>query len=104
VRARGRFGERLRRHDAIGHDHRGGMRLEQALDVAGDGAGLVGADDLDAVGMREVEVPDDRGSLRRLTPYRRAAFAPGYPGKRQRLAVIVMQPRDVDLQHPAAKR
>ena len=39
-----------------------------------------------------------------LAAHRRAAFAAGYPGERQRLAVVVMQPRDVDLQHPAAMR
>ena len=40
----------------------------------------------------------------RFTAHGRAAFAPGNPGERQRLAVVVMQPRDVDLQHPAAKQ
>ena len=33
-----------------------------------------------------------------------AAVAPGDPGERQRLAVVVKQPRDADLRHPAAMR
>ena len=104
VRARRRVDQRRRRRDAVGDDHRGRARLEQALDEAGDDAGLVGADDLDAVGMGEVEVADQRGRGRGLAPHRGAAVAPGDPGERQRLAVVVMQPRDVDLQHPAAMR
>ena len=94
--------ERLRRRDAVGDDHRRRMRLEQALDESGDDAGLVGADDLDRIGVGEVEVADQRRGSRGLAAHRRAAFAPGHPGERKRLAVIVMQPRDVDLKHPAA--
>ena len=37
-------------------------------------------------------------------PHGSAALAARHPGERQRLAVVVMQPRDVDLQHPAAMR
>ena len=54
--------------------------------------------------MGEVEVADQRGARRGLAPHHAAAFAPGDPGERQRLAVVVMQPRDVDLKHPAAMR
>jgi len=92
---------RRRRH-TVGDDHRCGRELEQLLDEAGKRAGLVGADDLDAVGVGEVEVTDQRGGLGCFAPHRGAAFAPGDPGERERLAVVVMQPRDVDLQHPVA--
>ena len=89
---------------AVGDDHGRGLGFEQALEVAGERAGLVRPYDLDAVGMGEVEVADDRGGRGRFAAHRRAAFASGDPGERQRLAVVVMQPRDVDLQHPAAKQ
>ena len=79
-------------------------RLEQTLDEAGDDAGLVGADHLDGIRMGEVEVPDQRGGGDGFAAYRRAAITPRHPGERQRLAVVLMQPRDVDLKHPAAMR
>jgi hypothetical protein len=99
---RRRFDERLRRRHAVGDDHRRWRCLEQALDMGGDAARLVGADDLDAVRMGEVEVADQGSGLRRFTPHGSAALAARQPRERQGLAIVVMQPRDVDLQHPAA--
>src|SRR6185312_10090645 len=101
--ARRAFDQRLWRGHGVGDDDRGGMGLEQPPYVSAEGARLVGADDLDAVGMGEVEVADEGGGLRGFAPHGGAAFAARYPGERQRLARVVMQPRDVDLQHPAAK-
>ena len=93
-----------RRRDAVGDDHRRGRELEQPLDASGKRAGLVGADDLDAVGVGEVEMADQRSGLRGFPAHGSAAFAACYPGERERLARVVMQPRDVDLQHPAPTR
>ena len=81
-----------------------GVRLEQALDEAGDDADLVGAEDLDPVRMGEVQVPDQRRrppQPRAAPPCRRRARD---PRERQRLAVVVKQPRDAELRHPAAIR
>ena len=104
VGARRGLHQRRGRRDAIGDDDRRRMRFKQALGEAGDDGGLVGADDLDRVRMREVEVADQRGCGHRLAAHGRAAFPPGHPGERERLAVVLMQPRDVDLQHPVARR
>ena len=39
-----------------------------------------------------------------LAAHDRAPFAPADPGERERLAVVLMQLRDADLEHPAAMR
>ena len=54
--------------------------------------------------MGEVEVADQRSGRSRLAPDRRRGLAPGNPREREGLAVVVMQPRDVDLVHRAAMR
>ena len=105
VRVRSRLcQQRRRRLDAVGEDQRRGRRREQPIGERGDRSGLVDADDLDAVRMREIEVADQRRRRGRLAAHRGAAFAPGDPGERKRLAVVLMQLRDVDLEHPAAMR
>ena len=90
--------------DAVGEDQRRGRRREQPVGERGDRSGLVDADDLDAVRMREIEVADQRRRRGRLAAHHGPAFAPGGPGERKRLAVVLMQLRDVDLEHPAAMR
>ena len=96
--------QRRRRLDAVGKDQRRGRRSEQPIGECGDRSGLVDADDLDAVRMREVEVADQCRCRGRLAAHHGPAFAPGGPGERKRLAVVLMQLRDVDLEHPAAMR
>ena len=94
---------RRRRH-AVGEDEGRGRGSEQPVGEPGERARLEGADHLHAVRVRDVQVADQRRGGRRFAAHRCAPFAPGYPGKRKRLAVILMQLRDVDLQHPAAMR
>jgi len=107
------YGAQSRIADQIGKDHHrrpGGDQPRGELAAARRVAaarrlGLDGADDLDAVGVGEVEVADQRGGRCRLAPHRgSAAFTPADPGERERLAVVLMQPRDVDLEHRAATR
>ena len=47
-------------------------------------------------------MPDQRRSRHGFAAHRGAAIAPRDPGERERLAVVLMQPRDVDLKHPVA--
>ena len=97
--------------DAVGDDHatvaamrpreHGASTRLEPIEVLG----LVGAEDLDPVGVGEVEVADQAAAACAASRrHRGAAFAPGDPGERQRLAVVVKQPRDADLQHAAAMR
>ena len=72
--------------------------------LGGEQRRLVGAEHLNAVRMSEIEVADQRRRCGRFAAHRGACFAPGDPDERERLAVVVMQLRDVDLQHRAAKR
>ena len=61
--------------------------------------------DLDAVGMDEIEVPYERGDTGAVAPkLGRAAALSADPGEAELVAIVVIQLRDADLQHEAARR
>jgi hypothetical protein len=64
-----------------------------------------GAEHLDAVWMNQVEVADKGRCINDVAADQRAATAlAAYPGQAELLAIILMQPRDADLEHWAATR
>ncbi len=78
---------------------------ELALLERGEVRDLVVAEDLDAVGMDEVEMAYERGGVGAVAPEPgRAARFSAEPGEPELVAIIVIQLRDADLQHGAARR
>ena len=81
-------------------------RLEElGLPECGEVGDLVVAEDLDAVGMDEIEVPYERRDAGTVAPkFGRAAGLSADPGEPELVAIVVIQLRDADLQHEAARR
>ena len=98
---------------AVGDDDRYGVdgeqideRLEEiGLLERGEMGDLVVAEDLDAVGVDEVEVPYERRDTGAVAPKLGcAAGLSADPGEPELVAIVVIQLRDADLQHAAARR
>src|SRR5438270_592730 len=98
---------------AVGDDDRYGVdgeqiaeRLEEiGLLERGEMGDLVVAEDLDAAGVDEVEVPYERRDTGAVAPKLGcAAGLSADPGEPELVAIVVIQLRDADLQHAAARR
>lgn len=99
-----------RRVHAVRYDYRGqwpGKQLGDKLRARAGSEGvehrrLIVAQDLDTVRVSQVQVPDQRRGSGSFALDRGTAVLACDPGQFERFAVVVMQPRDVDLQHRVA--
>ncbi len=98
---------------SVGDDDRNRVDREQIAEhleefgllECGEVSDLVIAEDLDPVGMDEIEVAYQRRDAGTVAPkLGRAAGLSADPGEPELVAIVVIQLRDADLQHEAARR